>query len=118
VKHPAHWRVARGTRRLATAALLALAAALVTGHAAVMLLAAPLLAALAVRPRDRSPQQELDVSASVSASRCFEGEDIEVAVRVTAASPLEEAWFLLTPGTDTGLVSGLARQATAAASTP
>lgn len=118
MKHPARWRVSRGTRRLATAALLALAAALVTGHAAIMLLAAPLLAALAIRPHDRSPRPELDVTASVSASRCFEGEDIELTVGVTAASPLEEAWFLLAPATDTELVSGPARQATAAAGTP
>ena len=48
---PVRWVPAPRTRNLATAALLALAAAIVTGHPALVLLAAPALAALALMPR-------------------------------------------------------------------
>jgi hypothetical protein len=45
------WPPAPRTRSLATAALLALLAAVLTGHAALLLLAAPALGALALMPR-------------------------------------------------------------------
>ena len=75
-------------RSLATAALLALAAAVLTGHAALVLLAAPALGALALMPRRRPP--ELDVDVALSGSRCFEGEDVTITATVCVAQPLDE----------------------------
>jgi uncharacterized protein (DUF58 family) len=76
------WHPSVLVRRLATAALLALAAAVATGHAALVLLAAPALAALALIPRARPPA-DMVIRAGVKAARCFEGEDIQVTVTVT-----------------------------------
>jgi uncharacterized protein (DUF58 family) len=86
---PVRWRPSGRAGSLATAALLALAAAVLTGHAALVLVAAPALGALALMPRRRCPA-ELDVQVSLSGSRCFEGEDITVTVTVRAALPLDE----------------------------
>jgi len=85
------WRPSWRARALATAALLALAAAVLTGHAALVLVAAPALGALALMPRRRCPA-ELDVHVALSGSRCFEGEDVTVTVTVRAvpAVPLDE----------------------------
>ena len=83
------WRPSGRARGLATAALLALVAAVLTGHAALVLVAAPALGALALMPRRRCPA-ELDVQVALSGSRCFEGEDVTVTVTVRAALPLDE----------------------------
>ncbi len=83
------WHPSGRARALATAALLALAAAVLTGHAALVLVAAPALGALALMPRRRCPA-ELDVQVALSGSRCFEGEDVTIAVTVRAAVPLDE----------------------------
>jgi uncharacterized protein (DUF58 family) len=83
------WRPSGRARGLATAALLALAAAVLTGHAALVLVAAPALGALALMPRRRCPA-ELDVQVALSGSRCFEGEDVTVTASVSAALPLDE----------------------------
>src|SRR5580658_9853663 len=83
------WRPSGRASSLATAALLALAAAVLTGHAALVLVAAPALGALALMPRRRCPA-ELDVQVALSGSRCFEGEDVTVTVTVLAALPLDE----------------------------
>jgi uncharacterized protein (DUF58 family) len=85
---PVRWLPAPRSRNLATAALLALAAAIVTGHAALVLLAAPALAALALMPR-RPRTRELPVDVTVSGSRCFEGEDVTITATVRAAAPLD-----------------------------
>jgi uncharacterized protein (DUF58 family) len=88
---PVRWRPSWRARALATAALLALAAAVLTGHAALVLVAAPALGALALMPRRRCPA-ELDVHVALSGSRCFESEDVTVTVTVRAvpAVPLDE----------------------------
>jgi uncharacterized protein (DUF58 family) len=86
----ARWYPARRARLLATAALLALAAAVLTGHAALVLLAAPALGALALMPRHRRPP-ELDIDIALSGSRCFEGEEVTVTATVHAVPPLDEA---------------------------
>jgi uncharacterized protein (DUF58 family) len=82
--YPIRWRPAARSRTLATAALLALVAAILTGHAALVLLAAPALGALALMPRRRRPG-ELAVSLAVSGSRCFEGEDVTITATVRPA---------------------------------
>ena len=83
---PVRWSASLRSRSLATAALLALLAAIVTGHVALVLLAAPALGALAVMPRRRLPGQ-LAVAVVMSGSRCFEGEDVTVTATVRALWP-------------------------------
>jgi hypothetical protein len=97
MKHPVRWYPSPRTRSLATAALLALVAAIVTGRAGLVLLAAPALGALALMPR-RRPAGELDVDVALSGSRCFEGEDVTITatVRAPGGEPLDEV--LRNPG--------------------
>jgi uncharacterized protein (DUF58 family) len=85
-RFPVRWLPAPRTRNLATAALLALAAAIVTGHPALVLLAAPALGALALMPR-RPRAGELAVDVTRSGSRCFEGEEVTITATVRAAGP-------------------------------
>jgi uncharacterized protein (DUF58 family) len=103
------WRPGPRLRRLATVSLIGVAAALVTGEARLLLLAAPAIAALAVSGRRGRPA-EVDVTAEVSAGRCFEGEDVTLAVTVTAGQPCDEiALEAELPGT-AELADGNARQ--------
>jgi uncharacterized protein (DUF58 family) len=95
------WRPSARARSLATAALLALIAAVLTGHAALVLLAAPALGALALLPRRRPP--ELDVDVTVSSSRCFEGEEVTITATVRAAQPLDEVILELQPAAQVAL---------------
>ena len=87
VPRPGHWSTSPRARRLATAAVLALLAAVLTGHAALVLLAAPALGALALMPR-RCPPGELGVDVELSGTRCFEGEDVTVTATVRAPGGL------------------------------
>jgi uncharacterized protein (DUF58 family) len=80
-RFPVRWLPAPRSWNLATAALLAVAAAIVTGHAALVLLAAPALAALALMPR-RPRVGEVAVDVELSGSRCFEGEDVTITAKV------------------------------------
>ncbi len=93
---PARWVPAPRTRNLATAALLALVAAIVTGHPALVLLAAPALAALALMPRrPRAGELAADsVAVELSGSRCFEGEDLTITATVRSG-PLDEVTIQL-----------------------
>ena len=91
------WVPAPRSRNLVTAALLALAAAIVTGHPALVLLAAPALAALALMPR-RPRVDELAVDVTESGSRCFEGEDLTITATVRSGpelGPLDEVTIQL-----------------------
>jgi uncharacterized protein (DUF58 family) len=83
------WYPSARAQSLATAALLALAAAVLTGHAALVLLAAPAVGALALMPGRRRPP-ELGIAIALSGSRCFEGEHVTVTVTVDAAPALDE----------------------------
>lgn len=105
------WHPSRGTRRLATVALLALAAALITGHAGLLLLAAPLLAVLAVAPHGRRPD-DVEISATASAGRCFEREEIELTVTAKVADQMEVISLLLALPAEFDLVAGPAAQVT------
>jgi uncharacterized protein (DUF58 family) len=105
--HPVRWHPAPRARNLATAALLALLAVIVTGHVALVLLAAPPLGALALMPR-RRPAGELAVDVALSALRCFEGEDVTVTatVRAPGGRPLDEVIIELEPAPQVTLASG------------
>jgi uncharacterized protein (DUF58 family) len=110
--YPVTWYPARRSRSLATAALLALLAAILTGHPVLVLLAAPALGALALMPRRRRPG-ELAVSAAVSGSRCFEGEDVTITATVrpapasaAPARPLDEITIQLDSAPQVTLVAG------------
>ena len=106
------WYPAPRARSLATAALLALLAAILTGHVALVLLAAPVLGALALIPR-RRPPGELGVDVELSGSRCFEGEDVTVTatVRVPGGRPLDEITIQIESPPQVTLVSGADTQA-------
>jgi uncharacterized protein (DUF58 family) len=83
------WYPAPRTLSLATAALLGLAAAILTGHAELVLLAAPALGALALLRR-RRPAAELSVDVTLSGSRCFEGEDVTITATAHAWATMDE----------------------------
>ena len=104
------WHPSPRARNLATAALLALLAAILTGHAALVLLAAPALGALALMPRRRPP--EPGVTVTVSGARCFEGEDVTITATVSmpGGAPLDEIVAELVPAPRVALVSGASAQ--------
>ena len=103
------WQAAPRLRRLATVSLIAVAAALLTGRGSLLLLAAPAMAALAIISR-RSGPGELEVTAAISASRCFEGEDVELAVTLVSPQILDEIAFSLELPGGVEHVSGSATQ--------
>jgi uncharacterized protein (DUF58 family) len=102
-----NWHPSARARSLATAALLALVAAVLTGHAALVLLAAPALGALALLPRRRPT--ELDIDVTLSSSRCFEGEEVTVTATVRAAPPLDEVILELQPAAQVTLADASLR---------
>jgi uncharacterized protein (DUF58 family) len=104
------WHPSPRARNLATAALLALLAAILTGHAALVLLAAPALGALALMPWRRPP--EPDVTVTVSGARCFEGEDVTITATVSmpGGAPPDEIVAELVPAPRVALVSGASAQ--------
>jgi len=104
------WRPSLRAANLATAALLGLLAAILTGHAALVLLAAPALGALALMPRRRPPAP--DVTVALSGARCFEGEEVTVTatIGVPGGHPLDEITAELVPAPRVDLVSGAAAQ--------
>jgi uncharacterized protein (DUF58 family) len=91
------WAPSAHYRRLATVALLPLLAAVLLGHAGYVVLAAPLVAALALAAR--RPGYGARVTVRRSADRCVEGEDIAVRVRAAATGPtdLVQVTLLLPP---------------------
>lgn len=104
------WRPSIRAANLATAALLGLLAAILTGHAALVLLAAPALGALALMPRRRPPAPEVTVT--LSGARCFEGEEVTVTATIgmPGGHPLDEITAELMPASQVELVSGAAAQ--------
>ncbi len=108
------WYPSTRSRTLATAVLLALLAAVLTGRVALLLLAAPGLGALALMPR-RRPAGELAVDVALSGSRCFEGEDVTITATVRAppsagradgGRPLDEITIQLEPAPQVTLADG------------
>jgi uncharacterized protein (DUF58 family) len=104
------WRPSIRAANLATAALLGLVAAILTGHATLVLLAAPALGALALMPRRRPPAPEVTVT--LSGARCFEGEEVTVTATIgmPGGHPLDEITAELMPAPQVELVSGAAAQ--------
>jgi uncharacterized protein (DUF58 family) len=102
-----NWHPSARARSLATAALLALVAAVLTGHAALVLLAAPALGALALLPRRRPP--ELDIDVTLSSSRCFEGEEVTITATFRAAPSLDEVILELQPAAQVTLAGASPR---------
>jgi uncharacterized protein (DUF58 family) len=104
------WHPSPRARNLATAALLGLLAAIVTGHAALVLLAAPALGALA--SMSRRPPPEPEVTVALSGTRCFEGEDVTVTatVSVPGGCVLDEITMELEIAPRVELVSGATTQ--------
>jgi uncharacterized protein (DUF58 family) len=104
------WRPSIRAANLATAALLGLLAAILTGHAGLVLLAAPALGALALMPRRRPPAPEVTVM--LSGARCFEGEEVTVTATIgmPGGHPLDEITAELMPASQVELVSGAAAQ--------
>jgi uncharacterized protein (DUF58 family) len=102
---PARWRPGRGFLRRSTVALLALAIALISEHAVLMLLAAPLLAGLAVAPRGRRPEIA-EITIVASPERCFEGEEIELIVTAAPGDVMDEISVRLDLPERLRLVSG------------
>jgi uncharacterized protein (DUF58 family) len=80
-------------RRLVTVALLPLLAAVVLGHAAYLVLAAPMVAALALAAR--RPRYGAQVSMRASGDRCFEGEQVTIRVSAEPHGPAESVGLRL-----------------------
>jgi uncharacterized protein (DUF58 family) len=99
------WRPSARTLSLATAALLGLIAAVLTGHAELVLLAAPALGALALLRR-RRPAAELSVDVALSGFRCFEGEDVTVTATARSRSTMDEIVIELRPALQVTLADG------------
>ena len=97
---PAGWRVGERALSRATLAGVALAAALLTGHAWVLALAVAPLALLALSlPRGPRPQ-EVSAEVRVESRRCFEGESVTARVGIShdgAVGRLDPA-VMLGPG--------------------
>lgn len=100
------WRAAPRLHQLAVVAVIGVLAAVLTRHAGLLLIAAPALAALAVGGRARGVS--LDAQVSLSVTRCFEGEEVEITATVTG--PVDEVRFRLTPDPLVPLTKGSAEQ--------
>jgi uncharacterized protein (DUF58 family) len=107
VPGPAAWRPSPRLRKLALVAVLAIIGAVLTRHANLLLLAAPALAALAAFGHGRRSEVP-GAAITVSTTRCFEGEDVEVIATLTA--PVGEASFEIQPGPAVTLAEGRATQ--------
>jgi uncharacterized protein (DUF58 family) len=103
---PVTWQAAPRLQRLAWVAVTAVLAAVLARQAALLLLAAPVLAAAAVAGRGHpsGPATRLESSPS----RCFEGEEVEITATLSGAAG--EVEFCLEPELTMTLTSGTATQ--------
>ena len=83
------WAPTAHYRRLASVALLPLLAAVVFGRPGYLVLAAPMVAALALAAR--RPRYGTQAGVRVSADRCFEGEQVVIAVNAEPGGPADSA---------------------------
>ena len=114
------WAPAAHYRRLATVALLPLLAAVVLGRPGYLVLAAPMVAALALAAR--RPRYGVRASVRSPGDRCFEGEQLVIQVNAEPGGPADSAGVRLSlppalaaasgpsgrdgPGGPAGLVEG------------
>lgn len=105
---PPGWRAAPRLRALATSGLVSVLAAAVTGRAALLLLAAPALAALAVSAARRPGAARAEAVTSVS--RCFEGEPVDLTVTVSSPEVADEIRLVVEPSGTVALISQPAEQ--------
>ena len=104
---PVTWQASPRLRKLATVAVVAVIAAVLTRHVDLLLLGAPALAALAAFGHGkRAPVP--DGAVTVSPLRCFEGEDVDITATLTA--PVGEASFRIELGPAVTLTEGRAAQ--------
>ena len=83
------WAPTAHYRRLVSVALLPLLATVVLGRPGYLVLAAPMVAALAVAAR--RPRYGARATVGVSADRCFEGEQVMIAVKAEPDGPADSA---------------------------
>jgi uncharacterized protein (DUF58 family) len=83
------WAPTAHYRRLASVALLPLLAAVVLGRPGYLVLAAPMVAALALAAR--RPRHGARADVRVSADRCFEGEQVIITVNAEPDGPADSA---------------------------
>jgi len=107
------WTPTAHYRRLATVALLPLLAAIVLGRPGYLVLAAPMVAALALAAR--RPRSGARVSVRSSADRCLEGEQVVIQVSARSAGPADSAAVQLTPPAGLEVSGGAAAQVRATA---
>ncbi|MFJ8042760.1 DUF58 domain-containing protein [Kitasatospora sp. NPDC096147] len=79
---PRHWRAGARALRLLTVTVAAVSAALVTGHAWVLALAAGPLVLLVLATSGEGRPTVAGAGAEVSTRRCFEGEPVEVRIEL------------------------------------
>lgn len=79
---PPGWRASERTLRLLTVAAVAVVAALVTGHAWLLALAAGPAVLLTLAAPGRTRPTRIDAEAHLSTRRCFEGEQLTARIRV------------------------------------
>ncbi|MFI0723738.1 DUF58 domain-containing protein [Streptomyces sp. NPDC021224] len=95
---PPGWRASEGALRYATVAAVAVAAALVTGHAWLLAAAAAPLALLALALPAGTRPRRIDPAVDVQPRRCFEGEQLTVTITLG----LDGAAGRLDPGVTPG----------------
>jgi uncharacterized protein (DUF58 family) len=100
---PVVWQAAPRLRRLAAIGVAVVLAAVLTRHASLLLLGAPVLAALAAARRGARPHA-LPAAVTAAPSRCFEGEDVEIVATVAAA--VDQVTFRIEPGPAVTLTDG------------
>jgi uncharacterized protein (DUF58 family) len=100
------WRAAPRLHRLALVAVVGVLAAVLTRQAELLLLAAPALAAAAAGGRGRP--EALDARVTLSVTRCFEGEEVEITA--TVAGAVDEVAFQLEPDPLVPLTEGSPQQ--------
>jgi uncharacterized protein (DUF58 family) len=113
-RHELSWRLSPRARQLATVALIAITAAIIADRPAVMLLAAPALAALAANVAGIRPR-ELETAVTVPVARCFEGEDVDLHLEAACAQRLDDIAVSLQVPAGCELTAGTAAQVTAGA---
>jgi uncharacterized protein (DUF58 family) len=97
------WRPTAHQRRLASVAALAALAALLTGRAGILVLAAPLLAALAAGQRGARPAT-VEVTGTVDPGRCLEADTVDLTAAVRPGAGLGRVELTLRPSATLDLI--------------